>query len=225
MICWVLHSPGEQGSCSEDVQRHDHPSNNGHHLLWSTEARKNFLLSHISWRRSHQHCICSCTLSRWYCHGTGELQDIAHIRIWMISDSVQCSTGSLEFCCGVVSHCKNLPTSVSETRLIMAKAGRCPSIMGLRSSTTSLCHRPLRKICNTIDKLLIRWSKLKSFLVFMLVSTQLPQAVGAAYSLKMDNKDACVVAYFGDGSTSEVTLRVSLALVKGLIWFGRLIAH
>ena len=59
----------------------------------------------------------------------------------------------------------------------------------------------------------------------MLVSTQLPQAVGAAYSLKMDNKDACVVAYFGDGSTSEVTLRVSLALVKGLIWFGRLIAH
>lgn len=34
--------------------------------------------------------------------------------------------------------------------------------------------------------------------------TQIPQAVGAAYSLKMDNISACVAAYFGDGSTSEV---------------------
>lgn len=34
--------------------------------------------------------------------------------------------------------------------------------------------------------------------------TQLPQAVGIAYSLKMDKKEACVVAYFGDGTTSEV---------------------
>lgn len=36
------------------------------------------------------------------------------------------------------------------------------------------------------------------------IATQLPQAAGAAYSLKMDNKkDACVVAYLGDGCTSE----------------------
>nr|GEW68579.1 2-oxoisovalerate dehydrogenase subunit alpha 1, mitochondrial-like [Tanacetum cinerariifolium] len=34
--------------------------------------------------------------------------------------------------------------------------------------------------------------------------TQLPQAVGVAYSLKVDRKDACVVAYLGDdGSSSE----------------------
>ncbi|XP_048499228.1 2-oxoisovalerate dehydrogenase subunit alpha 2, mitochondrial isoform X2 [Beta vulgaris subsp. vulgaris] len=35
------------------------------------------------------------------------------------------------------------------------------------------------------------------------IATQLPQAAGAAYSLKIDNKDACVVAYMGDGCTSE----------------------
>ncbi|CAO2826725.1 unnamed protein product [Amaranthus hypochondriacus] len=36
------------------------------------------------------------------------------------------------------------------------------------------------------------------------IATQLPQAAGAAYSLKMDNnKDACVVAFMGDGCTSE----------------------
>lgn len=35
--------------------------------------------------------------------------------------------------------------------------------------------------------------------------TQLPQAVGAAYSLKMDGKSACAVTYCGDGSTSEVS--------------------
>lgn len=36
-------------------------------------------------------------------------------------------------------------------------------------------------------------------------STQLPQAAGVAYSLKMDKKDACVVTYVGDGASSEVT--------------------
>jgi 2-oxoisovalerate dehydrogenase E1 component alpha subunit len=39
----------------------------------------------------------------------------------------------------------------------------------------------------------------------MLVSTQLPQAVGVAYSLKMDGKKACVATFSGDGGTSEVT--------------------
>lgn len=36
------------------------------------------------------------------------------------------------------------------------------------------------------------------------VRTQLPQAAGVAYSLKMDGKDACAVAFTGDGGTSEV---------------------
>lgn len=35
------------------------------------------------------------------------------------------------------------------------------------------------------------------------IATQLPQAAGAAYSLKMDKRDACVVTYMGDGGTSE----------------------
>ncbi|XP_031125876.1 2-oxoisovalerate dehydrogenase subunit alpha 1, mitochondrial-like isoform X1 [Ipomoea triloba] len=35
------------------------------------------------------------------------------------------------------------------------------------------------------------------------LATQIPQAAGVAYSLKMDEKDACVVTYFGDGTTSE----------------------
>jgi TPP-dependent pyruvate/acetoin dehydrogenase alpha subunit len=34
---------------------------------------------------------------------------------------------------------------------------------------------------------------------------QLPQAVGAAYSLKMDGKSACAVTFCGDGATSEVS--------------------
>lgn len=38
----------------------------------------------------------------------------------------------------------------------------------------------------------------------MFIRTQLPQAVGVAYSLKMDDKDACAVAYTGDGASSEV---------------------
>ncbi|KAL8243298.1 hypothetical protein R6Q59_009556 [Mikania micrantha] len=35
------------------------------------------------------------------------------------------------------------------------------------------------------------------------LTTQLPQAVGIAYSLKMDKKDSCVIVFFGDGSASE----------------------
>ncbi|XVF14813.1 hypothetical protein REPUB_Repub09cG0093700 [Reevesia pubescens] len=41
------------------------------------------------------------------------------------------------------------------------------------------------------------------FTVSSTIATQIPHAVGAAYSLKMDQKDACVVTYFGDGGTSE----------------------
>jgi 2-oxoisovalerate dehydrogenase E1 component alpha subunit len=34
--------------------------------------------------------------------------------------------------------------------------------------------------------------------------TQIPHAVGAAYSLKMNKTNACAVTYFGDGGSSEV---------------------
>ncbi|KAL2610880.1 hypothetical protein R1flu_022572 [Riccia fluitans] len=43
----------------------------------------------------------------------------------------------------------------------------------------------------------------KYFTISSPIATQLPQAVGAAYGLKMGNEDACAVAYFGDGASSE----------------------
>ncbi|KAH9691458.1 2-oxoisovalerate dehydrogenase subunit alpha 1 [Citrus sinensis] len=42
------------------------------------------------------------------------------------------------------------------------------------------------------------------------IATQLPQAVGVAYSLKMEKKDACAVAYTGDGGTSEGDFHAAL---------------
>ncbi|KAI4337895.1 hypothetical protein L6164_016260 [Bauhinia variegata] len=48
------------------------------------------------------------------------------------------------------------------------------------------------------------------FTVSSPIATQLSQAVGAAYSLKMDNKDACVVTYFGDGGSSEGDFHAAL---------------
>ncbi|KAJ7551636.1 hypothetical protein O6H91_06G022400 [Diphasiastrum complanatum] len=45
--------------------------------------------------------------------------------------------------------------------------------------------------------------KLNYITVSSTVGTQLPHAVGAAYSLKMAKEEACTVAYFGDGGTSE----------------------
>lgn len=35
------------------------------------------------------------------------------------------------------------------------------------------------------------------------LATQLPQAAGAAYALKLQGREACVVCYFGDGAASE----------------------
>lgn len=46
-------------------------------------------------------------------------------------------------------------------------------------------------------------NKLNYITVSSPLATQIPQAVGVAYSLKMEKKDACVVTYFGDGSSSE----------------------
>ncbi|WVZ88760.1 hypothetical protein U9M48_035237 [Paspalum notatum var. saurae] len=46
-------------------------------------------------------------------------------------------------------------------------------------------------------------NRLNYFTVSSPIATQLPHAVGAAYSLKMDKKDACAITYFGDGGTNE----------------------
>ncbi|KDO50734.1 hypothetical protein CISIN_1g016909mg [Citrus sinensis] len=48
------------------------------------------------------------------------------------------------------------------------------------------------------------------FTVSSTIATQLPHAVGAAYALKMDRKDACAVTYFGDGGTSEGDFHAAL---------------
>ncbi|XP_028766062.1 2-oxoisovalerate dehydrogenase subunit alpha 2, mitochondrial isoform X2 [Neltuma alba] len=42
------------------------------------------------------------------------------------------------------------------------------------------------------------------------IASQLPHAVGAAYSLKMEKKDACAVTYFGDGGSSEGDFHAAL---------------
>ncbi|KAH6761992.1 thiamine diphosphate-binding fold superfamily protein [Perilla frutescens var. hirtella] len=47
-------------------------------------------------------------------------------------------------------------------------------------------------------------------LVLVYVRTQLPQAAGVAYSLKMDGKEACVVAFTGDGGTGDGDFHVAL---------------
>ncbi|XP_077213350.1 2-oxoisovalerate dehydrogenase subunit alpha 2, mitochondrial-like isoform X2 [Tasmannia lanceolata] len=53
-------------------------------------------------------------------------------------------------------------------------------------------------------------NKLNYFTVSSPIATQLPHAVGAAYSLKMDGKNACAVTYFGDGGTSEGDFHAAL---------------
>ncbi|KAK7316943.1 hypothetical protein RJT34_00779 [Clitoria ternatea] len=42
------------------------------------------------------------------------------------------------------------------------------------------------------------------------IATQISHAVGAAYSLKMDKKDACSVTFFGDGGSSEGDFHAAL---------------
>ncbi|KAI5055615.1 hypothetical protein GOP47_0029581 [Adiantum capillus-veneris] len=46
-------------------------------------------------------------------------------------------------------------------------------------------------------------NKLNYLTVSSPIATQLPQAVGAAYALKVDKAGSCAVTYFGDGGTSE----------------------
>ncbi|XP_008808485.1 2-oxoisovalerate dehydrogenase subunit alpha 2, mitochondrial isoform X2 [Phoenix dactylifera] len=53
-------------------------------------------------------------------------------------------------------------------------------------------------------------NRLNYFTVSSPIATQVPHAVGAAYSLKMDKKHACAVTYFGDGGTSEGDFHAAL---------------
>lgn len=92
--------------------------------------------------------------------------------------------------------------------------------MDLTSLTTSPYHQLLRKRLNlslwefagqNFLKILRSNSGNKGYKHSPLFcSTQIPHAVGAAYSLKMDKKDACAVTYFGDGGTSEVNMNTEV---------------
>ncbi|XP_074567420.1 2-oxoisovalerate dehydrogenase subunit alpha 2, mitochondrial isoform X1 [Curcuma longa] len=53
-------------------------------------------------------------------------------------------------------------------------------------------------------------SRLNYYTVSSPIATQIPHAVGAAYSLKMDGKKACTITYFGDGGTSEGDFHAAL---------------
>ncbi|KAE7998306.1 hypothetical protein FH972_002864 [Carpinus fangiana] len=68
-------------------------------------------------------------------------------------------------------------------------------------------------------------SKLNYFTVSATIATQLPHAVGAAYSLKMDRRNACVITYFGDGGSSEgdfhAALNFSAVMEVPVIFFCR----
>ncbi|KAG8383847.1 hypothetical protein BUALT_Bualt04G0056300 [Buddleja alternifolia] len=48
------------------------------------------------------------------------------------------------------------------------------------------------------------------FTVASTVATQIPHAVGAAYSLKMERRYACTITYFGDGGTSTGDFHAAL---------------
>lgn len=52
--------------------------------------------------------------------------------------------------------------------------------------------------------------KYLTHLLFIIPPTKLPQAAGAAYSLKMQEKDAVVICYFGEGAASEGDFHAAL---------------
>nr|XP_043609748.1 2-oxoisovalerate dehydrogenase subunit alpha 2, mitochondrial-like [Erigeron canadensis] len=52
--------------------------------------------------------------------------------------------------------------------------------------------------------------KLNYFTVASTVASQIPHAVGAAYSMKMEKKGSCAITYFGDGGTSEGDFHAAL---------------
>ena len=48
------------------------------------------------------------------------------------------------------------------------------------------------------------------------LGTQIPQAAGAAYSLKLKGKDAVVICYFGEGAASEGDFHAGLNMAATL---------
>ncbi|KAI3697248.1 hypothetical protein L6452_30125 [Arctium lappa] len=48
------------------------------------------------------------------------------------------------------------------------------------------------------------------FTIASTVATQIPHAVGAAYSLKMEKQDSCVIIYFGDGGSSTADFHAAM---------------
>ncbi|KAI7742651.1 hypothetical protein M8C21_025539 [Ambrosia artemisiifolia] len=67
--------------------------------------------------------------------------------------------------------------------------------------------------------------KLNYITVSSTVATQIPHAVGAAYSMKMEKKDACTITYFGDGGSStgdfHAGLNFSAVMEAPVIFFCR----
>lgn len=67
------------------------------------------------------------------------------------------STGSLEFCYGVVSLCNNLLINALETQMILVKEDKCQYTTALKNTITSQSRRLLRKpyipYCNKHVKL------------------------------------------------------------------------
>lgn len=55
------------------------------------------------------------------------------------------------------------------------------------------------------------------------LATQMPQAVGAAYALKRENKNRVVICYFGEGAASEgdahAALNFAATLSAPIIFF------
>ncbi|KAH6775998.1 thiamine diphosphate-binding fold superfamily protein [Perilla frutescens var. hirtella] len=54
--------------------------------------------------------------------------------------------------------------------------------------------------------------------VLVYVRIQLPQDAGVAYSLKMDGKEACVVAFTGDGGTTVMEAPVMFICRRNNGW-------
>ena len=65
-------------------------------------------------------------------------------------------------------------------------------------------------------------SKIKATAVAIPVSTQMPHAAGIAFAMKYRNEDAAVVAYVGDGGTSEGDFYESLNMAG--VWKAPLVA-
>ncbi|KAJ0957461.1 putative 3-methyl-2-oxobutanoate dehydrogenase (2-methylpropanoyl-transferring) [Helianthus annuus] len=67
--------------------------------------------------------------------------------------------------------------------------------------------------------------KLNYVTVSSTVATQIPHAVGAAYSMKMEKQDACTITYFGDGGSStgdfHAGLNFSAVMEAPVIFFCR----